>query len=179
MSYDAYLYFPGSRIHGEVLDSEMNAKKAFKINSFGFGAEKTTTIGTASGGGGSSATTFNELTFEKFTDTASNSLFNCLAVGQHLKDAVLELRRSGGSQSKSGKTFFRISFKLVIITKMDWSGSDGDDQLTESLTLKYGAIKTEYWLQANDGSVRRPQSGAEASWSQQLNDSQFAVKEAS
>ena len=180
MPFDAYLYFPGSKqVKGEVLDSEMNAKNAFKLNSFGFGATKPTNIGTASGGGGSSATEFNEFTFSKGTDTASNGLFNALATGHHFKEAVIELRRSGGSKSKSGKTFFRISLKLAIITGMDFDGSDGDEQMTENITLKYGAVRTEYWIQSLDGTMKKPAVGAEAMWSQQLNDAIFAVKEAS
>lgn len=180
MPFDAYLYFPGSKqVHGEVLDSEMNAKKAFKLESFEFGAEKQTNIGTASGGGGSSATKFQDLTFKKVTDTASNGLFNALATGHHFKDAVIELRRSGGSKNKSGKTFFKISFKLAILTNMSFSGTDDDEQMSEDLTLTYGAIKTEYWVQGLDGTMKKPSVGAESTWSQQLNDSIFAVKEAS
>lgn len=179
MAFDAYLYFPGSKlVKGEVLDSEMNAKSAIKLNSFGFGAEKPTTIGTGTGGGGSGSTTFNDFTFEKHTDTASNGLFNALCTGHHFKDAVLELRRSGGSKSKSGKTFFRISFKLVIVTTMDWQGTDGDEMLTETLTIKYGAIKSEYWFQTIEGTMKKPAHGAEAMWSQQLNEAVFSVKDA-
>jgi type VI secretion system Hcp family effector len=179
MAFDAYLYFPGSKlVKGEVLDSEMNAKFAFKLNSFDFGAEKPTTVGTGTGGGGSGSTNFNDFNFEKHTDTASNGLFNALCTGHHFKDAVLELRRSGGSKSKSGKTFFRISFKLVIVTGMNWNGTDGDEMLTETLNIKYGAIKTEYWIQTIEGTMKKPQSGAEAMWSQQLNEAVFSVKEA-
>ncbi|SFO84545.1 type VI secretion system secreted protein Hcp [Cohaesibacter marisflavi] len=178
MAYDAFLYFKDKdKPHGETLDSFMGKHDAFELSEFGFGAENTANIGSATGGGGSGKATFKPFTIKKRTDTASCALFQQMCRGTHYDEAILELRRSGGSEKSSGATVLKISFMMVYVTDMGWNGSDGDDILEEDLTFEYGAIKIEYFQQGKDGKVKKPtvSGGAEAVWSRVLNTNKYAA----
>lgn len=175
MAFDAFLYFPGSKVKGETLDATYDKLNAFQLFQFEFGVESTTNIGSDSGGGGAGKATFKDFTIQKKTDTASNSLFYACVTGNHFDDAVMELRRAGGGTTNASRVFLKISFKMVIVKDMTWSGAEGQEVLEESLILEYGAIKIEYFYQGTDGKMKKPPSGAQAEWSQKLNDEIFSV----
>lgn len=174
MAFDAFLHFPGSTlIRGETLDEEMAAKGAFQITGFDFAATNTSVIDSQSGGGGKGKTDFENLTFNKITDTASAGLYRACAVGLSIPDAVIECRRHGQTNVKDGRNFFIVSFKQVIITEMKWTG---DEDMTESLSMAYGAKKIEYRRQDKDGVMHKPGSGqSQAEWSKVLNKESFKV----
>ena len=97
-----------------------------------------------------------------------------LTVGRHFEEAVVSLRRSGGSGDKSGAIFMRFSFKHVMVQDIEWSGSDGDDICEERVTLQYGAMKVEYIPQKPDGSMDTTNSKL-AQWSRIKNTATYAV----
>ena len=174
MAFDAFLYFPGATdlIPGESQDSEMNAKKAFELISFSFGAENNINIGSASTGGGAGKATFKEFSITKKTDACSCGIFTQLVLGKHFDDAVLELRRSGGSTETSGVTFLKFMFKLVMVQDIEWSGSDGDDVCEESVVFQYGAIQVEYSQQDAKGKMKKTH---DSKWSRVKNKYVFEV----
>ena len=95
MAFDAFMYFPmQASIVGEVQDQAMQAKHAFAIKSFEFGAENKIDIGSDTEGGAAGKATFKEFTIKKKTDTASCGLFHALCEGKHLSEGIIELRRS-------------------------------------------------------------------------------------
>lgn len=175
MAFDAFLYFPGSEalVPGETIDSHFKKKKAFELKSFEFGAENNINIGSASGGGGAGKATFKEFSISKSTDTGSCGLFTTLCTGKHFPEAVIELRRSGGSAEDSGSTFMKFTFKLVMVKDITWSGQDGDDVCEENVVFEYGAIHIEYYKQKNDGSMEK---ASEAKWSRTLNKATDAIE---
>ena len=177
MSFDAFLYFPNqSLVVGETQDDAMSKNKAFELISFEFGAENVINIGSISGGGGAGKASFKEFNVTKKTDTGSCGLFHTLCTGTHFEEAIIELRRSGGSADASGATFMKFHFKLVMVQDMSWSGSDGDDVCEESIVFQYGAIKIEYFKQAKDGKMSKADGGqGEAKWSRVKNKADYAV----
>ncbi len=178
MAFDAFFYFTASadqsKVPGETQDEGFKDKKAFELISFSMGAENNINIGSSSGGGGAGKATFKEFSFTKKTDLGSPGLFQQLTVGRHFEEAIVELRRSGGSTDKSGATFMKFSFKHVMVQDIEWSGSDGDDICEESVTLQYGAMKVEYIPQKADGSMDSSNSKL-AEWSRVKNTAQYAV----
>ena len=176
MSIDAFLYFPGqTEVIGETLDADMAAKKAFELKSFDFSAKNTINIGSYSGGGGAGKADFEPVSSEKRTDTGSCGLFSALCSGKHFNEAILELRRSGGGGDRSGATFMKIHFRMVMISEMSWTG--GDDSADEKVTFEYGAIKIEYFKQSTDGKMSKATGGqGETKWSRVLNRATYEVK---
>lgn len=168
MAFDAFLYFPGSDsiVPGETQDSSFKKKKAFELESFDFGAENNINIGSATGGGGAGKATFKKFSITKSTDSGSCGIFTALCTGKHFPEAVLELRRSGGSAEESGSTFIKFTFKLMMVEDITWSGSDGDDVCKEVVDFQYGAIHIEYFKQTKDGAMEK---ASEAKWSRTLN----------
>ena len=177
MSFDAFLYFPNQKlVEGETQDDAMSKHKAFELISFEFGAENVINIGSISGGGGAGKASFKEFSVTKKTDTGSCGLFHTLCTGTHFEEAIIELRRSGGSTTASGATFMKFHFKMVMVQDMTWSGSDGDDVCEESIVFQYGAIKVEYFKQDSKGKMEKASGGqGEAKWSRVKNKADYAV----
>lgn len=177
MAFDVFLYFPNqSLVVGESLDDEMAKHKAFELRSFEFGAQNVINIGSETGGGGAGKATFKEFNVTKKTDTASCGLFHTLCTGTHFDEAIIELRRSGGSSDRSGSTFMKFHFRLVMVQDMTWTGSDGDDICEETIIFQYGAIKVEYFKQDKTGKMSKATGGqGETKWSRVLNKAVYAV----
>jgi type VI secretion system secreted protein Hcp len=170
MSFDAFLVIPtgsGPAISGETVTDKYFASAFGKaaviaLSSFDFSAENPTTIGSASGGAGAGKAKFNELAITKKVDKSSPGLFAALATGGHFGSVQLYLRRSGAD----GKPYLAYEFQLVSVTKVDWTGSDGDDAPSEAVTFVYGALQVAYKTQNPDGSLG---SATKTSWSQVTN----------
>ena len=177
MAFDAFMFFPGqSRVQGETNDEVMAAKKAFEIKSFSFGASNNISIGSHTGGGGAGKASFKDFKVVKRTDTASCGLFATLCNGTHFDEAIIELRRSGGSASASGATFMKFHFKLVMVKDLEWEGTDGEDTCEETILFNYGAIKVEYFKQDKTGKLTKASGDqGEAKFSQVKNKADYIV----
>lgn len=149
--YDAFFHFTGGEVKGETQDDEMSKKHAFEVLSFDFGCENSISIGSISGGGGAGKMSFKEMQITKKCDTSSTSFFEKLCTGAHFDEGKLELRRAGGTSDSVGKIFFTFKFKFMMVQDIQWSGSDGDEIFTESITLKFGACEMEYTPQLATG----------------------------
>ena len=179
MADDAFMYFGPSceiKVKGETTDKTFDGKDAFELKSVSFGIENASSVGSATGGDGQGKTSFNPISITKQVDSASASLVKACTLGKHQKEAFIELRRAGGgSGSSSGGTFMKFSFKEVLVTKVEWTGSGGEENVEETVEFVYGAVKVEYWMQGTDGKLKKPPSGAEAEWSVVKNEAQLKV----
>ena len=92
-------------------------KDAIVVDSFSFGVENPTTIGSATGGAGAGKIKFNEFEINKKIDNASPVLFKQAASGAHYKKAVLTLRNAGDKDP-----YMTYTMETVFITKIDHSG---------------------------------------------------------
>ena len=172
MAFDAYCYFPGSNIEGETTDSSMSTNKAFEIKNFDIGAENTTDVSSATGGSTGGRASFKSLSFTKNTDKASCRLLSALLSGTPQAEMKIELRRSGGSSTTSGTTFLMFEFKQVVVADISWAGSDGDDVCTETLELKFGAMRSTYTGHDTTAGNVDPVT---AEWSAVRNEASFSV----
>lgn len=177
MAFDAFCYSAShkTKIPGETQDDDMSKLSAFEVLSFELGAENNINIGSISGGGGAGKATFKEFTITKKTDTASTGLFHALVTGEHFDDLFIELRRSAGAsaEGKSGKTFMKFEFRLVMVQDIGWSGADGDDICEETVILQYGAIQIHYFQQDSKGKMA--DKPMEAKWSRVKNNASLTV----
>ncbi|WP_118136847.1 type VI secretion system tube protein Hcp [Oceanicella sp. SM1341] len=177
MAFDAFLYFPNqSLVVGETLDDAMSKQKAFALQSFSFGGENTINIGSDSSGGGAGKAFFKDFNITKRADTASCGIFQTLCTGNHFDEAIVELRRSGGTTDTSGATFMKFHFRLVMVQSIEWSGQEGSEWCEETINLQYGAMKIEYFKQDKTGKMSKATGGqGEAKWSRVLNKAIYAV----
>jgi type VI secretion system secreted protein Hcp len=118
--------------------SPVGAKdEAIEVESFSWGSENPTTIGSATGGAGAGKIKFNELTIVKKVDKASPALFKNEATGSHYPVAVLSLRKAGAKEP-----YLNFTMKTVFTTKIAYSG-DSPEVVTEEITFVFGSVAIE------------------------------------
>lgn len=146
MAYDAFIDIDG--IPGESMDSKYKDKIA--VRSFAFGVTQAGSFAHNSGGGAGKAD-FSSFKFVKHTDSASHLLFLHCANGQHIKQAVLIVRKAGGEQ----RDFLKVTMTDVLVQSFNTIGDPHgpEHQPLEDVTLGFSTIKFSYAKQKQDGSM--------------------------
>lgn len=98
-------------------------------------------------GGGAGKANFQDLSFTKYIDSASNALMIALAKGSHIPKVVFLARKAGEGQ----KVYLTIEMEEVMVTSLSTGGSGGEDRLTENVTLNFAKVKFAYAPQAKTG----------------------------
>jgi len=148
MAFDAFLKL--DTITGESQDKKHAGET--EIYSFSFGAHNPTTIGSASGGAGAGKVSFASFSFMKKTDSASPTLFQACACGQHIATGLLTLRKAGGDNPLE---YLKWNFAEIFIDSIQWSGSSGgDDAPSEAVSFVYGTQTIDYQPQDAKGAAK-------------------------
>jgi type VI secretion system secreted protein Hcp len=100
-------------------------------------------------GKGKGRATFNDFNFTHLVDKASPNLMRACATGEHVKEAVLTVRKAGKGQQE----YLIVKMADVIVTGVHPSGSGGDDGLVEMFSLQCAQVDLEYKPQNADGSL--------------------------
>lgn len=132
-------------IKGESNDSVHN-KGEMRVMSWSWGLSNQGSAGLGHGGGSGKAN-FSDLSFMKYTDTASPDIFLTCANGKHHKDAILTIRKAGENPVE----YLVITMEDVLISSMQTSGSDGMELMTESVSLNFSKVKFKYTPQDAKG----------------------------
>lgn len=109
-------------------------KEAIVIEGFSWGAESSTTIGSATGGAGAGKVAFNALNITKKVDRASPLLFQQMAKGAHYKTAVLTLRKVGEKEP-----YMTFTMDTVFVTKVNYAGGSPEVS-NEEVTFIFGKV---------------------------------------
>lgn len=141
---DYFLKIDG--IEGESTDAKH--KNEIEILSFSWGVANTATP-TAGGGGGAGKATFQDLTFNAQLSKASPKLFLACAGGQHLRSAVLTVRKAG----KENQEFYTIRMDDVVVSSVQNGGSVGAEGIFDSIALNFSKITWSYAPQKADGTL--------------------------
>jgi type VI secretion system secreted protein Hcp len=141
-----------------------------EIGSISLGIENPTTIGSMSGGAGAGKATFKPLVIKHVVGSSSPNFFLVAATGAHFDLVTFEFVKAG---PQAGKPYFSIGCKMVYVTDIQMDADNGEDQVTEQITLRYGAIQVNYWTQDKTGQLSSTPSSA--NWSQVLNQPSFQV----
>ena len=146
MSFDAFLKIDG--IEGESQDSKH--KSEIELLSYSFGADQPASS-SVGGGAGTGKVNMHDLTVLKSVDKASPRLLVACATGQHIKSAVLTVRKAGGDQ----QDFIIVTLSDVLVSSTHNSGQPkgGDGLPSEQLSLNFTKINFEYKQQGADGSL--------------------------
>ncbi|WP_277182559.1 type VI secretion system tube protein Hcp [Caballeronia sp. BR00000012568055] len=142
MAQDIFLKING--IDGESQDS--SHKNEIEVSSWGWLISQDSTMHSGSGGGAGKASV-SDLTFEHHMDRASPNLMKYCLTGKHIDQAVLTVRKAGGSPLE----YLKITMSDVIVTKVQPSGSNSDNGMREQIGLSFSKVKQEYIVQNAQG----------------------------
>jgi len=150
MASDMFIVFgtggKGVKVEGETQDAVFKDKKGIEVQSFSWGVSNPTIVGTG-GGMGAGKASFSSLNFMKYADAATAALLTSVASGEHFDVVTLHCRRAGGDAQE----YLVITLNEVLVESVQHSGSDGGGIASESVSVAFGKVKTEYFAQSAKG----------------------------
>lgn len=147
MAMDMFINM-GAKIKGESRDKVQGPKGDIDILAWSWGMSQSGTTHTG-GGGGAGKANFQDISFTKYIDSASQALMGALAKGTHIDKCVLLVRKAGEGQHK----YIEITMEEVIVTSISTGGSGGEDRLTENVTVNFATVAFDYFKQDAKGAV--------------------------
>ena len=143
MAVDMFLKIEG--IKGESADDKH--KDEIDVLAWSWGASQSGTMHTG-GGGGAGKANFQDISVTKWVDKSSHALLKAVSVGQHIKSALLTVRKAGEKPLE----YIKLTMKDCLISSVSTGGSGGEDRLTENITINFANFAYEYTPQKPDGS---------------------------
>ena len=157
MAIDMFLKIDG--IEGESTD--VKHKNEIAILSYAWGEAQPAPAGGAGGGAGKIA--MQDFHFSMHVNKASPKLFLACAKGQHFKEVVLAVRRTGASPAE----FLKWRFTDVLISSYQTAGDSATGALpVDDASLKFSKIEVEYSPVKPDGTLGTP---VKAGWDSKTN----------
>jgi len=141
---DYFLKIEG--IEGESQDSKH--KSEIEIQSFSFGATQTGSFA-AGGGGGAGKVNMQDFHFTVPVNKASPKLMLACASGQHIKKAILTVRKAGKEQQE----YLKYTFSDILVSSYQTGGGGGDVMPVDQISLNFAKIEQEYKEQKADGTL--------------------------
>jgi type VI secretion system secreted protein Hcp len=141
-SVDYFLKIDG--IDGESTDDKH--KNEIEILSYSWGLSQAGAQ-SAGGGGGAGKATFKEFTFKKTIDKTSPLLMKACASGQHIKEAIMQVRKAGASED-----YYEIRLTDVLCSSLMQNGESGQLPM-EQISFNYEKIEFKYMAQDRDGTT--------------------------
>ncbi|ORF07933.1 Hcp1 family type VI secretion system effector [Snodgrassella alvi] len=143
MAHDIFLKIDG--IEGEALDDKH--KNEIELLNWTWTVHQESSMHTGSGLGSGKVTVY-DLQFEHYIDRASPNLFKYCTTGKHIANAVLTMRKPGGTPLE----YLKYTFKDLIVSRVMPSGSrDGEMAPREFVSLSFTSIVQEYVVQNQQG----------------------------
>ena len=136
-------------VEGESKDAKH--KGEIDVESFSFGASNEGSTG-GGGGGGAGKVSMHDFSFTTRASKASPKLFLACASGQHIKTALLTVRKPGGQQ----QNFLKITLNDVLVSGYAEAGAEATDVPTDQVTMNFSKIQFSYTGQRPDGSPDAP-----------------------
>lgn len=131
-------------IKGESADKVHKGEIQVLAWSWGMSQSGTTHMG---GGGGAGKVNVQDISFTKYIDSSTPTLFQNCANGKHMKLGTLVVRKAGEHPLE----YLKIKMTEILITSISTGGSGGEDRLTENVTLNFAKFELAYAPQKADG----------------------------
>lgn len=145
MASDFLLEIDG--IKGESQDAKH--KDTIEIESFSWGVSNSGTHAAGHGGGAGKAS-YQDLHCTANVNKASATLMLKCATGEHIKKAVLHVRKQGKGQQE----FYTVTLEDLLVSSYQSGDSTGGNPVpTDQFSLNFAKIKFEYKPQNKDGSL--------------------------
>ena len=142
---DYFLKIEG--IEGESQDAKH--KNEIQLESFSFGAQQSGTHAFGSGGGAGKVQ-LHDFHFVSNVNKASPKVFLACASGEHIKSALLTVRKAGKDQQE----YLKIKFTDLLISSYQTSGApDGQVIPQEQVSINFAKIEYQYQEQKPDGTL--------------------------
>jgi len=141
---DYFLKIDG--IPGESADAKH--KDEIQVDSWSMGGRQSGTFAEG-GGGGAGKVKMNDVSFTEKVSKASPKLLLACATGEHIKKAVLTVRKAGKDQHD----YLTVTFTDVLVSSYQTGGSASAKVPIESISLNYATIQFEYKTQSADGKL--------------------------
>ena len=131
-------------IAGESSDSKH--KDEIEVLSFSWGVSNTAQFGPGTGVGAGKAT-FRDLSIVHKIDRATPLLLKACATGQHLPQATITQRKSGGAQQE----YLTIKLNDVVITNVALDSTVSESM--ESVSMTFAKVNFEYKAFKSNGTL--------------------------
>ena len=135
MAFDGFLFL--TDIEGESQD-DAHANE-IDILSWSWGMTQSGSMGKA-GGGGVGKVNIQDLSVTKHVDKATPNLMKYCAKGDPIKEGKLIIRKAGGEALE----YLVVEMADVIVTSVSTGGSDGDEDLIETISLNFAHVNAKY-----------------------------------
>ena len=147
MAVDMFLMIEG--VDGESQD-EAHADE-IDILTYSFGASNS---GTAHMGGGAGAgkVSVQDLSITKYVDKATPNLFLFCCNGKHVPECVLVVRKAGEDPLE----YIKMTMTDCLITAVVTSAAQGQERLTENVSINFAKFELEYTPQTAEGAGEAP-----------------------
>jgi type VI secretion system secreted protein Hcp len=143
MAQDIFLKING--IEGESQDA--SHKNEIEVLGFNWKVHQESSMHAGSGGGAGKATV-DDLEFVHFVDRSSPNLMKYCLTGKHVPEALLTVRKAGGSPLE----YLKLTLTDVIVTSVNPAGTNADEmRVKETVRLSFSKIKQEYAVQNAQG----------------------------
>lgn len=142
-------YLKIDTIEGE--SESIGFEKQMQIESWSFGETNSGSSGQGTGMG-SGKVSFQDFHFVVQNGKASPQLFLACAKGNHIPQAILSCRKTGGDGTPY--TYTKVTFGDIVISSFQTGGSNGSAILPmEQISFNFTNITMEYFQQKKDGTV--------------------------
>jgi type VI secretion system secreted protein Hcp len=131
-------------IKGETVDDTHPDEIEVLSWSWGMSQAGTTHSGP---GGGAGKVNVQDLSFTHYVDKSSPNLMKMCCNGKHFEEATLVVRKAGETPLE----YMKITMKVGLISSVSTGGSNGEDRLTENVTLNFSEFESVYVPQMADG----------------------------
>jgi type VI secretion system secreted protein Hcp len=146
MAVDMFLKITG--VDGESKDDKH--EKEIDVLAWSWGVSNSGTFHTGTGGGAGKSNV-QDISITKYYDKASPNLQLACCTGKHYDEAILTVRKAGDDPLE----YIKMTMTGVLVTAVSTGGSGGEDRLTENVTLNFGKVKTQYWMQSPKGGAEK------------------------
>ena len=147
MAVDMFLKVEGA--DGESQDDSHGGEIDVLAYSFGVSNAGTAHLG---GGAGAGKVNVQDVSITKYVDKASPNLVLFCANGKHIPECVLIVRKAGESPLE----YIKMTMSDCLITSVATGGAQGQDRLTENVSINFAEFKLEYTPQTAEGAGEAP-----------------------
>jgi len=141
---DMYLKLDG--IEGESRDKDHGGE--IDVLSWSWGMSQSGSMHSG-GGGGAGKVAIQDLNITKPVDKSSPTLMLKCCKGEHIDNAQLTVRKAGTTPLE----YYIISLEKLIIASVSIGSSQGEESMTENVTLNFEKVEVHYQPQDATGAA--------------------------